>query len=134
MSLFTAYALIEVETTAEPVGAQRLSDEQAEAFCRAWNRKHAISPLATEEVHDLFSLMNDHGQHWQPAEGASGQIPSLLWLKYKHHCSDGSIFSDGKRKFVLKKIGSCRQIDSDLQPALSAWCNTPVVALPQISL
>ncbi len=52
MGLFTAYALIEVATDTPEI--QKLSDEQAEAFCRAWNRKHTVSPLSTEEMCEIF--------------------------------------------------------------------------------
>jgi len=132
MGLFTAYALIEVTTDTPEI--QKLSDEQAEAFCRAWNRKHAVSPLSTEEMCEIFSCMKDHGQHWQPAGSARGTIPDLIWLKHAHHCPDGSVFSDGTRHFVLKKIGTCSQHTSDFGAAVSAWCSTEAATSPQIAL
>lgn len=132
MGLFTAYALIEVTTDTPAI--QKLSDEQAEAFCRAWNRKHAVSPLAPEDMREIFSCMKEHGQHWLPAVDTPGAFPDLIWLKHAHHCPDGSVFSDGTRQFVLKKIGTCRQHASDLGTAVSAWCSTETATLPQIAL
>lgn len=107
MVTFIAYALIEV--AAVPADAPQLSKEQADAFCRAWNRKHTVSPLSIEEMCQLFSHMKDHGQHWLPVVAASEQLPDLLWLRHAHHCPDGSVFSDGLRRFVLKKLSACRQ-------------------------